>query len=160
MKLRLAEFKEGVPLRVEQDYDPKQLDVEFVDLKYRKPLHLEGTAEKGPDTLTFRGRLTSEIEHICGRCLKAVSQPVDQPFELYYEIKGLESIETIDDLREVLILDHPITFVCRENCKGLCPACGANLNETQCRCVPERTPAPTGAFVKLKKLWEQKQEKK
>ena len=158
MILRLVDYKEGVEAAVRQSYDPKDLDLEFVDLKYSRPLAMEGTVEKGPDTLLFRGRLQSEIEHICGRCLKSVANAFDLPFDLYYEIEGKESVDTTDDLREVLILDHPIIFVCKENCKGLCPQCGASFNEVNCRCAPKPLPA-RGAFVQLKQLWEKKQEK-
>src|SRR5438309_1375159 len=134
MKIHLPSFKENASVEVHEEYDPKPLDLEFVDLKYRKPLRLEGTVEKGPEALTFRGHLTSEVEKICGRCLKSIDFPIDQPFELFYEIKGLEDIDTTDDLREVLILNHGLSFVCREDCKGLCPHCGINLNEQQCEC--------------------------
>ncbi|MBI3306263.1 MAG: DUF177 domain-containing protein [Candidatus Omnitrophica bacterium] len=134
MKIYLHDYKTGVPAAVSQKYDPKKLEIEFVDLKYSKPLEMQGTVEKGLDTLTFRGLLRSEIDHICGRCLKAVPDRVEQPFEFFYEIKGKEEIETLPDIREVLILDHPISFVCRKDCQGLCPKCGVNLNETKCQC--------------------------
>ena len=160
MKIRLADFKEGDVVDVAHDYDPSELDLEFIDLKYSKGLHLEGSVEKGSDTLTFRGRLQSEIEHICGRCLKRIKNKVDQPFELYYETTGNEWIDTTDDLREVLILDHPISFVCKDTCKGLCSHCGINRNETSCECSPQTAAASRGAFVQLKQLWEQKQEKR
>ncbi len=159
MNLRLMDYNEGVEVFVQKDYDPRELDLEFVDLKYSKPLSMEGTVEKGADTLVFRGQLTSEIERICGRCLKHIPTTLEQPFELYYEIQGKEFVDTTDDLREVLILEHPIIFVCQENCKGLCPQCGINLNEGNCRCAPKPVPA-RGAFVQLKQLWEKKQEKK
>ena len=159
MKLRLADFKEGAVVAVRQEYNPKDLDLEFVDLHYCKPLELEGTVEKGSVTLVFRGRLKSEIENICGRCLKGIKGPVDEPFELYYEITDQEIVDTTDDLREALILDHPLSFVCQENCKGLCPNCGANRNEADCRCAPKPVPA-RGAFILLKELWQKKEEKK
>ncbi len=159
MNLRLADYKEGVEVPVRKDYDPGDLDIEFVDLKYSKPLSMEGTVEKGADTLVFRGQLSSEIEHICGRCLIPIRSVLDQPFELYYEIQGKEFVDTTDDLREVLILEHPIIFVCRENCKGLCPQCGVNLNDENCRCVPKPVPVQN-VFVQLKHLLEKKQEKK
>lgn len=159
MNLRLADYKEDVEIPVRKDYDPRDLDIEFVDLKYSKPLLMEGTVEKGADTLVFRGQLSSEIEHICGRCLASIHSVLDQPFELYYEIQGKEFVDTTDDLREVLILEHPIIFVCQENCKGLCPQCGSNLNDGNCRCAP--TPAPAqNVFTQLKHLLEKKQEKK
>lgn len=160
MNIRLVDFKEGDVVEVERVYDPKELDIEFVDLKYSSDLKLEGTVEKGEDTLVFRGRLCSRIERICGRCLTPVKGKVDQPFELYYEIKGQDVVETTDDLREVLILDHPLSFVCQESCKGLCLQCGANLNLKNCGCPPPSLSGGAAAFVQLKQLWEKKQEKK
>ena len=139
MEIVLADLKEGVEVPVCQDYDPRALDLEFVDLKYTEPLHLEGTVEKGPDTLTLRGELSSRVEHICGRCLKPLSQAVLVPVTLYFEIKGKEVLEVTDDLRELMILDHPLSFLCRENCLGLCPSCGTNRNEAPCACVQTET---------------------
>ena len=134
MKIILQDYKVGIPTCVHQEYDPKALDIEFVDLKYTKPLSMDGTVEKSIDTAVFRGHLRTEMEQTCGRCLKAVHAPVDQSFELFYEIEGKTEIETLDDLREILILDHPITFVCSEDCRGLCPKCGGNRNITPCDC--------------------------
>ena len=150
MKLRLVDFKEGVPTAVHGEYDPKTLDLEFVDLKYTGPLDLEGTVEKGLDTLIFRGRLTSGGEHLCGRCLKPAQDRLAQDFEFFYEIKGREVIETLDDLREVLILNHPISFVCSERCRGLCPECGADWNEAACGCAKKSHPVPLSPLAKLK----------
>ena len=150
MQIRLADFKEGVPTAVHEVYDSKQLDLEFVDLKYSKPLEMRGTVEKEKDTLVFRGHLTSEIEHICGRCLGTVKNPLDRSFELYYEIKGEEILETLEDLRETLILEHPISFLCKESCKGLCPECGINFNESDCKC---RRGNSSDRFLDLKKIW-------
>ena len=154
MKIRLADYKEGVEKAVREDYDPRALDLEFVDLKYSKPLALQGTVEKNLDSLTFRGTLENETEQICGRCLKTISRAVHKDFELFYETKGLEEVDTTDDLREVLIIDHPISFVCQENCHGLCLKCGANRNETQCGCVVEE-PKISSSFADLKKIWNQ-----
>ena len=134
MKLILADYKENESRPVEADYDPKNLDLEFVDFKYLKPIHLAGFVEKGEEILTFTGEMTSEVQQMCGRCLEITPVAVKKPFDLFYEVKGKAEIETIDDLRELLILDHPIRFLCSENCKGLCPQCGTNLNTSSCKC--------------------------
>ena len=155
MKIRLAEYKEGIAVPVHEDYNPKDLDLEVVDRKYPTKLTLDGTVEKGKDTLTFRGRLTSPVEHVCGRCLKTMPGSIDLPFVFYYETEGKETIETIDDLREVLILDHPLNFLCSESCRGLCPQCGTNLNEARCSCAAPAQQA--GPFAQLKKLWNKKE---
>ena len=154
MKIYLAHYKVGVPAALQHQFNPKELDLEFVDLKYTQDLLLDGTVEKGLDTVTFRGRLKSAIERLCGRCLKTITASVDLPFALYYETKEVEEIETLDNLREVLILDHPIAYVCKEDCKGLCPNCGVNLNETACTCSspPQKTSGPFSRYSQVKIL--------
>lgn len=134
MKISTRTLRDGFPKKVREEYNPKELDLEFVDLTYSKGLALEGTVEKYLNTLTFHGHLTSQVKHVCARCLKQVEDPIDRPFELVYDIKGKEEVDTLEDLREILILDHPIRFLCRDDCKGLCPRCGEDLNEGPCSC--------------------------
>ena len=134
MKIFIRRLQEGVPKAVQEQYDPKGLDMEFVDLTYTEQVMLNGTVEKFLDTLTFRGNLTSQVEHTCARCLKTVPERVDHPFQVIYEIRGKEELDATEDIREMLILDHPIRFLCNENCQGLCPTCGANLNDGPCSC--------------------------
>ena len=134
MKIAIRPLREGSPVAVHEKYDPKQLELEFVDLTYVDPVRVEGMVEKIRDTLTFRGQLKSRVEHTCARCLKQVEEKVERPFDLFYEVKGKDEVDTLDDLREVLILDHPIRFLCRDDCQGLCPHCGADLNLGLCAC--------------------------
>lgn len=137
MKILVQQLREGFPKQVHEEYNPKELDIEFVDLVYSGSLMLDGTIEKFMNTVTFRGRLTSRVRRTCGRCLKEIEGSVDQPFELVYDVAGREEVDTLDDLREILILDHPIQFLCRPECRGLCPQCGADLNEGPCGCPNE-----------------------
>ncbi len=153
MKIILADYKEGVPVSVQETYDPKKLDIEFVDLKYKAPLEMEGVIDKAHDTVNFHGTLSSRIEKICARCLKKVSFDLSKDFQLYYETTGREVIDTLDDLREALILDHPLSFLCSEKCKGLCPNCGNNRNEKDCRCESQ---VKNNVFGELKKLLKKK----
>lgn len=129
MKILVRALGEGLPKEVHEKYDPKQLDVEFVDLTYLEGVELNGTVEKFQDTLTLRGQLTSRIEQTCARCLKPVEEAVDHPLEVVYDVRGKEEVDPLEDIREVLILSHPIRFLCREECPGLCPRCRADLNE-------------------------------
>lgn len=158
MKIFLATLKEGVPVPVQAEYNASELDLEFVDLKYTCPLKLEGSVEKGPDVLTFQGCLTSEVKHICGRCLKEVNEPFQEPFNLYYETQGKDEIDTLEDLREVLILNHGIAYLCKEDCLGICPQCGTNRNENPCQC--EEKTISNKVFSSLKKLWQKSKEDK
>ena len=153
MKILLRDYKEGIPVEVKQTYDPKTLDLEFIDLHYLQPLEMTGVIEKGLDTITFQGLLKSRVEHLCGRCLKKVTARLEESFELYYEVADKEEIDTLDDLREAVLLDHPLTFVCSETCKGLCPHCGNNRNEKKCGCEPV---VKNNVFADLKKILQKK----
>jgi len=134
VKIVLRDLNEDEPKELQAEYNPKSLDLEFVDLKYEGPLHLRAMALKSQKTLHFWGDLTARVEEICARCLESVHEDVDRPFDLFYETEDKEEIDTLDDLREVLILEHPVSFLCRPDCKGLCPQCGCNFNLETCSC--------------------------
>lgn len=112
-------------------------------------------------TVTNKGRLlvSGTIETVfrllCSRCLAEVDIPVSTDLELVYchvsEEPGTKADEADQDddscliydsdvidltepIMENLILALPMKPVCREECKGLCPGCGRNLNEGDCGC--------------------------
>ncbi|MFA6599454.1 MAG: DUF177 domain-containing protein [Candidatus Omnitrophota bacterium] len=153
MRITLADLTEGIEVEVREELDPKALDIEFVDLCYPGRVCLDAKVEKGPDTLSVRGVLSGAVEQICGRCLKRIAGTFEKPFDLYYETGGKDVIDATDDLREVLMLDHPVPFLCREDCRGLCPQCGVDLNEARCRCRPDER---SGSKTSLKELLEKK----
>jgi len=114
-------------------------------------------------TVHLRGRLQVECELSCARCGESIPFHVEENLELLMapgeEELTVEDLELnaedlnlgyyegneicIDDLlREQIILALPIRPICGENCRGLCPICGANLNETECHCVAERSNSP------------------
>lgn len=86
------------------------------------------------------------VEASCTRCLQTFNQPISTAFsELYtFPSHADESTELVmpDDgiidiaplLREYLLLEVPINTICRDDCQGLCPVCGENLNHTTCDC--------------------------
>ncbi len=101
------------------------------------------------------GRVSTKLELVCSRCLEPFTFSVDLPFDLLYlphsentgegekeiEDDDLETAFYRDDLidlgqlmREQFYLALPMKPLCREACRGLCPQCGANLNETTCTC--------------------------
>lgn len=160
MKIVLAQYQQNSPVEVQAEYNPKRLDVEFVDWKYLGGIKLEGSIEKEEETLRFAGHLVSDVEKLCGRCLTPVREHVDQTFQLLYPTQGVDQIDATDDLREVLILKHPLNFLCREDCRGLCPRCGINLNEETCRCTKAEGGEEKKSLSKLKDVWNQLKEEK
>jgi uncharacterized protein len=120
------------------------------------PGHVVGDLgiERNGDRISIRGRLGALARVECVRCLKGYELPVEVPFEIFAERAGTgfrvdeEELERDDymmfhdgrhlDLsqqaREALLLEVPIAPHCREDCRGLCPRCGADLNQESCRC--------------------------
>jgi uncharacterized protein len=105
--------------------------------------------------LFFQGRITGQLKGQCSRCVEDYTFPLAVDFNFvfvprhevgaageeedadltYYE--G-EEIDLSPMLQEQVLLALPTRPLCRENCAGLCPQCGANRNLTTCKCQPER----------------------
>ncbi len=137
--------------------------LEFLDgkLKQLTPLRVAGTAELVSESLgevRVRGTLDVEMETECDRCLEPARLPIQADFDLYYEpVNRLERAEEVeigtretevgfyegdglelkDILRERVLLALPMQRICREDCRGICPACGQNRNQRDCGCHPK-----------------------
>jgi uncharacterized protein len=122
------------------------------------PLVAEGVAELLPDSgdqVRIQGRVTTDLETECDRCLGRATFHIDAPFDLFYKPQTaapevdeiaidegeaeigfyeLPGLELEDILREQVLLQLPMQRVCSEACKGICPICGANRNENTCHC--------------------------
>lgn len=120
------------------------------------------TGERG---VHVRGSLAAPLELECRRCLEAMPKTLELDLDLLFdrdvdpdsaepEIYPLESEATVLDLgpvlREQLLLAVPGYPVCREECRGLCPKCGTNLNEDDCDCVLTEPDPRWDALRKLK----------
>lgn len=146
---------------VDTDLDPGEVHLEGEDSFALQRGHLRGLVERGDDeTVHVRGRLTASIGLQCGRCLDTFGLDIAQELDLFYlphhAGQGEEEEEEVElsdrdvvvayydgdalDLgeviREQLFLAAPLSRLCREDCRGLCPSCGANRNQAECGCPP------------------------
>lgn len=126
------------------DADPAELGgVGETRLAADEPLRVEVALEHVADSIVVNGRATAVFEGECARCLapvrRTISRPVRELFEpepiegQTYPLEG-EEIDLAGPLRDNLLLELPPTVLCREECAGLCPACGADRNTTDCGC--------------------------
>ncbi len=131
--------------------------------------------EREGKRVELRGRAHVRYEPPCARCLKPVPTELDAAVEASYlpepataapttaerEIAAdeLDEFHYKDDVIDVaqaiadpLYLERPSRVLCAEDCKGLCPSCGADLNQSPCACkpVPGRLALAGLASVKLK----------
>jgi uncharacterized protein len=85
--------------------------------------------------ILLTGSISTVVALQCGRCLIQFEKKVEnKEICRFYEKVTESELDVTEDLREDLIVNFPLNSLCNENCKGLCPVCGGNLNETQCKC--------------------------
>lgn len=105
----------------------------------------------GASRFYFSGRIEGSVATDCRRCLTPVKVPVQEDVHLLFARADDEEIDDPDvyvignrtreldlrpSVREQWILAVPAYVLCREDCKGLCPQCGADLNAGPCNCDP------------------------
>jgi uncharacterized metal-binding protein YceD (DUF177 family) len=102
------------------------------------PIYYDFFAQIVSHELIVQGGLTVKIACQCSKCAEFFSTTLkDLSFLRAYEItEGLDSVDVTEDIREELLLNFPAFPVCSDDCKGLCPQCGKNLNEGNCNCQP------------------------
>ena len=129
-------------------------------LVFRSPVSLKGEYVFDSGTVTVNGVIEAEVEDRCSRCGKPVLVPLRMPFSERFTKNGAdedgESYEFSGDVvcldrmvMDQIFLSYPMTPLCREDCKGLCPVCGADRNVTDCGCA---SPAPENPFAVLRQI--------
>ena len=86
--------------------------------------------------LLVRGEVRQRLQCVCSRCAATFeTEAVEPDFVFSAEINTLgEFLDLTEEAREAIILALPRYPVCREDCQGLCMACGTNLNVAACKC--------------------------
>jgi uncharacterized protein len=146
-------------IRFDESFAPGQIDFTEESLTQQTALHVTGVAELLPHTegeVRIQGKYTVQMGASCDRCLGEARFPIDAKLDLFYrpmsfiardeevEIDEGEAeigfyehggIELADVIREQVLLALPMQRVCSEACKGICPTCGKNRNESVCECA-------------------------
>ena len=166
------------PLDFAEEFQPGAIEPGG-EVRQRTPLKTAGRAEvveehhgkhKIIKDIRLRGRLQAGLELQCARCLEPVPQEISRDFELLYRPRGAdagrdelsvtdaeaeigyyegEGILLEDVLHEQVLLALPLKITCRDDCKGLCPHCGKNLNQEQCSCA---APAEDPRWAALREI--------
>jgi uncharacterized protein len=160
ISLQVLERKE---INFREEFPPETVDL-GPDMRQSGPVRANGRAtlieehhgHKGViQDIRILGDLATSVEMACARCLEPVTRAVTRDYELLYRPQGTdagreeisvtqaeaeigyyqgEGLDLKDLLREQILLAVPMKVVCREECKGLCPQCGHNLNQGECEC--------------------------
>ena len=113
---------------------------------------VEGSVKNIADVLVLEGEAKSLLDYTCDRCMSGFSREKTVPlsFLLAETLEGEDDGEIVlledgeIDVGELaytaFILDMDTKHLCSEDCKGLCPGCGVNLNQEPCRCKKQADP--------------------
>lgn len=170
MRIELDKLQ-GDGLRFAHNYEADEIVLDEEHARIVKPTQIEGRIERKASEYILRGKITAGAQVDCDRCLKAVDVPVEQNFEVAYvpqsEYASSETAELhaedmdqsvfsensidLDELvREQIMLSMPLRALCNEECKGLCPVCGADRNVEDCGCESKEIDPRWAALAALK----------
>ena len=141
----------GASLPFDFSLDLSGLDF-YGERPFTQPVRVRGSVRNMADALLLEGKAETTLSLVCDRCLRPFRQEMCLPVEtLLAEVLEDEENDEIVlltdgqvDLDEVFttaaVLAMDVKHVCSEDCKGLCPTCGADLNQGPCGCRPEGDP--------------------
>ncbi len=150
MKVEVAMIpKSGVLL---EEQEPAQIMGESPDqVEYKEPIHVRVLANLIGNTLVVQGTLGTAVVLKCNRCLKKFDYLVEvRDYCFSVQVKGDETVDLTDSIREDIILTLPMKRLCSPECKGLCPVCGQDLNVSACDCKKSKAPGPFSQLDSLK----------
>ena len=128
IRINVAEIKKRLVGSKTFAYEltPDELDITDTDLKVTAPIQLEGVVENAGDVILLKADVKTEIERTCG----AGAENIENDAFIYES----DLLDITEPVRESLLLAVPLQSLCREDCRGLCPVCGADRNEGDCGC--------------------------
>jgi len=165
-------------IRIQKSYAPGTLDLHSGEFRQVEPLEVRATAELLEGQVRIAGDLRTRLEMVCARCLEPVVEELNRDFDLFYKPVSLiareeevrlklgdtevaffegEGLFLTDVLAEQVLLALPMKVICRSDCRGLCPQCGANLNAEECRCESHAADPRLAPLGRIKQDWFKKQ---
>jgi uncharacterized protein len=144
---------ESAAAQVDDDLSADDSVWAAADARPLDAVHVEGRfSSAGNGRFYFSGNVSGAVTLECRKCLTEVTRDVseeqhflfapagdptteDDPDVFTYD-PGVHQIDVRPAVREGWLLSVPAFVECREDCRGLCPTCGADLNEGPCNCEP------------------------
>lgn len=145
--------KASCEVKIVRSIDSKTIEIR--SLRFIGNIKVDLLLKIVDDIINLTGKINTEIELECNRCLKNFNYPLDVDVNNNFIKKGIDDIEgcfelkkeDIDNLyfqgehidllkniREEILLNIPNYSLCKEDCLGFCPICGIDLNYMSCHC--------------------------
>jgi len=152
-------------------YNPDELNPVDERVKLTAPATVNAKIRLAGNDVFVNGHVDTRAQVECDRCLKPIELPVNTDFELEY-ITGSEyessalaelteaemsvavfdgdALDVDEIVKEQILLGVPTRMLCREDCKGFCPKCGADRNTGECNCETKEIDPRWAALKNLK----------
>jgi len=156
LRVDIRDLQRG-PVKTVGELQPGDPAFQGLDLELDGPVHVKGQLQAtGDGEYLWRGHIHGQVRGECRRCLTEVFDPVDVDVDaaifstdpeaaddpdFYPLAERAVAVDVADVVREELALAaHTQLLLCREDCAGLCPRCGADLNAGPCEGQPPAEP--------------------
>lgn len=150
MKVNIQKLSEGIH-EVSEEVSAEDLGLSQ-NIKTSENLVVNAFVDRFEDSFRVKLNVKADLIEQCDKCLADYKSQFDENGEQIYQVgKGEyedDDIEVLPDntreldlsnlINEVFLINRPIQNTCKEDCRGLCPDCGKNLNLTTCDCKSER----------------------
>jgi uncharacterized protein len=135
MKIEVSKLKEGKTDTFYETLPVAGLDWGTDEVKYTDSINIATQARKEGNLLFTKTHLSATVQYCCARCLKECVKKIEKDFNIEYPLdKSDQLINITPDIRSEVILDYPVKFLCKPDCRGICQKCGQDLNEGECGC--------------------------
>ena len=151
LRVDLRELARGGALQTRGELAQGDSALAGLDVTLLEPVVVGGRLQSiGEGRFYWQGTLRTVVRGECRRCLTALTTPVnleigalftqdpdaaDDP-DSYAVAPDASEIDLTPAVREELLLAAPRYVLCRDDCRGLCPQCGKDLNTSSCDCAP------------------------
>jgi uncharacterized protein len=166
LNLSLSAVSRG-EVQVREQVPPDHPMWEGTEVRLAGPLEVDLNAREVGRGVFLRGTLRGTLRVPCRRCLAETDAVLDEEVDfLFDELEGDEEdevggevyplrtrgdeLDLTEAVREQVLLRVPRYVLCRDECRGLCPKCGADLNTAPCDCVPDEGDSPWDALKKIR----------
>lgn len=148
LKLNVAAIREGSSF-FETEASPADVDLATTE-EFHASLHITYDCNKVGDEVFIKSTLSTVVDLTCDLCLEPFRTKLHETVEMiltkdhklvereaedvYLLSNSTTEVDITDSVKQTLLLAIPYKKICTNDCKGLCPMCGANLNIESCSC--------------------------
>lgn len=122
-------------LEIQQAIPMESIGLSLEEIDLRSLITVNAKIERVDNQIIAHTRVSADYGYMCSRCLEDFHEMHESKFYFDFEVvPGEEYIDLGEEIRQEMILANPAKILCKDDCQGICPGCGVNLNIEKCKC--------------------------